>query len=230
MAQIPNLMVSDGSNFIRMRVRPLGNISWSEPSGNASLRTSRANPRQPVNADLGVERAENFGHQSIAHLPGSPERRGLSVSCLCNDQRVSTDRKPRRSVGTRTMFDVLKSFFRRPTLELKAADLKEVMEGRELLVSCRLPLTPGKGIRWIPQGYLHVYSDRVVWKGRGHSEATFCRGDWLVRMTPPTPVRSQWGIISLLNKSDSRIHQEMRVPTPDMDLIRAVLSDESTVP
>jgi hypothetical protein len=128
------------------------------------------------------------------------------------------------------MFDVFRNLYRPPTVEQKAVDLKDVLGGRELLVSCRLPLPPGKGIRMIPQGYLHVHRDRVVWKGRGHPETEFRRGDWLVRTTPSTAVRSQWGIISLLDKSDSRIHQEMRVPTSDVDLIRAVLSEESTVP
>ena len=128
------------------------------------------------------------------------------------------------------MLDVLKNLFRPPTAEQKAADLREVLDGRELLVSCRLPLPPGKGVRMVLQGHLHVYSDRVVWKGRGHPDETFHQGDWLVRTTPPTPVRSQWGIISLLKKSDSQIHQELRVPTPDMDLIRAVLSDDDTAP
>jgi hypothetical protein len=76
----------------------------------------------------------------------------------------------------------------------------------------------------VPQGHLHVHTDRVVWKGRGHPETEFRRGDWLVRTTPPTTGRSQWGIISLLDKSDSRVQQEMRVPMPDLDLIRTVLS------
>ena len=125
---------------------------------------------------------------------------------------------------------MLRNLFRPPTAEQKAADLKEVLNGRELLVSCRLPLPPGKGIRMVPQGHLHVYSDRVVWKGRGHLEATPRRGDWPIRTTPPTPMKAQWGIISLLNKSDSQIRQEMRVPTPDMDLIQAVLSGENTIP
>jgi hypothetical protein len=142
---------------------------------------------------------------------------------------MSNEIRPRRAAGTRTMLDVLKRLFRPPTAEKKAADLEEVLGGRELLVSCRLLLPRGKGIRRIPQGYLHVHSDRVVWKGRGHPKAAFRRGDWLIRTTPPTPVPAQWGIISLLNKSDSQIHQEMRVPTADMDLIRTILSDESTI-
>jgi hypothetical protein len=144
--------------------------------------------------------------------------------------RVGNDAGPRRAAGTRTMFDVLRHLYRAPTVEQKVADLKEVQDGRELLVSCRLSLPPGKGVRMVPQGYLHVHNDRVVWKGRGHPDIEFRRGDWLIRTTPPTPVRSQWGIISLLDKSDSRIHLEMRVPTPDVDLIKMVLSEASTVP
>ena len=128
------------------------------------------------------------------------------------------------------MVDVLRNLLRPPTAEQKSADLKEVQGGRELLVSCRLSLPSDNGIRVVPQGYLHVLSDRVVWKGRRHPEVTFRRGDWLVRTTPATEVKSQWGIIRLLNKSDSQIHQELGVPTPDIDLIRAVLSDETPVP
>ena len=114
-------------------------------------------------------------------------------------------------------------------MKQKAVDLKDVLGGANCW-SLAAFASPGKGIRMVPQGYLHVYRDRVVWKGRGHPETEFRRGEWLVRTTRPTPVRSQWGIISLLDKSDSRIHKEMRVPTPDVDLIRAVLSEESTVP
>ncbi len=127
------------------------------------------------------------------------------------------------------MFDVLRNLFRPPTEWQKAADLKEVLDGRELLVSCRLPPPPGKGIRMVPQGYLHVHKDRVIWRGRRHPDREFRQEDWLVRTTP-TATGSHWGIISLLDKSDSRIHQEMRVPTPDMDLIRTVLSDDSSLP
>ena len=47
---------------------------------------------------------------------------------------------------------------------------------------------------------------------------------------PTTPVKSQWGTVSLSNKSDPQIHQEFRVPTPDVDLIRAVLSEANTAP
>ena len=124
------------------------------------------------------------------------------------------------------MPDVLRNFFRAPTLEQKAADLNEVLNGRELLVACRLPVPPGKGIRLVPQGHLHVHKDRTVWIGRGHPEMTFQRGEWLVRTTPDPPAGSQWGIVSLLKKSDSQVHQELRVPMPDMDLIRSILSDD----
>lgn len=65
-------------------------------------------------------------------------------------------------------------------------------------------------------------------RGQRHEERSFTAED--VRTTPSTAVRRSGEIISLLDKSDSRIHQEMRVPTPDVDLIRAVLSEESTVP
>jgi hypothetical protein len=122
------------------------------------------------------------------------------------------------------MFDVVKNLFRPPTWEQKAADLSEVMEGRELLVTCRLPLPPGRGVRWIPQGHLNVYGDRVVWRGRHHSEMAFRRGEWLVRSSLTGPY-FRLGIISLTKKSDPQIHQELRIPTGDMDLIQAVLSD-----
>jgi hypothetical protein len=58
----------------------LGNISQSAPSVSASLKTSRENPRQPVNAGLGVERAEKFGLWSI---PSVTVRRadGIYESC-----------------------------------------------------------------------------------------------------------------------------------------------------
>jgi hypothetical protein len=62
MDQMPNQMGSDGSSFMRMPVRRFGNISRSEPSVSASLKTSRESPKQPVKAGLGVERVEEFGH------------------------------------------------------------------------------------------------------------------------------------------------------------------------
>jgi hypothetical protein len=58
--QMPNQMESDGSSFTRMPVRRLGNISQSEPSVSASLKSSHENPRKLVNAGLGAERAEEF--------------------------------------------------------------------------------------------------------------------------------------------------------------------------
>ena len=63
----------------------------------------------------------------------------LQAAPMKQSQRVNSDKKPRR-----------------------AADLQEVLDGRELLVSCRLPPPPGKGIRMVPLGYLHVYSDCVI--------------------------------------------------------------------
>jgi hypothetical protein len=125
--------------------------------------------------------------------------------------------------------DVLRNLFRPPTQQQRAADLKDVMDGRELLVTCRLPLPPGKGVRWVPQGHLHVFPDRIVWKGRHHPEMSFQRGEWLVRTTPTTPYL-KLGTVSLLNKSDPQKHQELRIPGGDMDLVRAVLSTEDTAP
>lgn len=122
------------------------------------------------------------------------------------------------------MFDMVKNLFWPPTRKQKAADLSEVMEGRELLVTCRLPLSPERGVRWVPQGHLHVYRDRVVWRGRHHPEMDFRRGEWLVRSNPSGPYL-RMGIIKLTKKSDPPIHQELRIPAGDMDLIRAVLSE-----
>jgi hypothetical protein len=123
------------------------------------------------------------------------------------------------------MLDVVRNLWRPPSEAQKATDVKEVLEGRELLVACRLPRPKAPGIHWVSQGYLHVFQDKVVWQGRHYPEMTFKRGEWWVRTTPNEPVVGQFGIVSLENKASPTIHQELRVPTPDLDLIRAVLSD-----
>jgi hypothetical protein len=71
---------------------------------------------------------------------------------------------------------------------------------------------PGEWIRMVPQGHLHIYRDHIVWKERGHPEVPFHRGEWKARTTPPAPASLRFSIGSLLSKSDSRVHQEMRVP------------------
>jgi hypothetical protein len=139
---------------------------------------------------------------------------------------VASSSKPRRAAGTRTSIDVLRNFFRPPTDAQKAADLADVQNGRELLVSARLLLPRRSGVHWIPQGHLHLFSDRAVWRGRGHSEMTFGRGEFFVRTTPHGQAYNAFGIVSLLSKADGQTHHEIRVPNPDLDLVRAVLSDE----
>lgn len=67
---------------------------------------------------------------------------------------MSQTMKPRRAAGTRTMPDVLGNFFRPPTAAQKAEDLREVLAGRELLVTCRLNTPHGSGVK--VGGYLRA--------------------------------------------------------------------------
>jgi hypothetical protein len=139
---------------------------------------------------------------------------------------VATPSKPRRAAGTRTSIDVLRNVFRPPTNTQKAADLADVRNGRELLVAARLLLPNRSGVHWVPQGHLHLFRDQAIWRGRGHPEMTFRRGEWFVRTTPHGQAHNKFGIVSFLSKIDSQTHHEIRVPNPDLDLVRAVLSDQ----
>lgn len=139
-------------------------------------------------------------------------------------RRMSEPRKPRRSAGTRTGFDVLRNLFRPPTDAQKATDLAEVRAGRELLVACRLPLPPGRKTGLIPQGKLHVFDDRVVCRVRNHPEVTFRRGEWTVTTTPRGRAYNQFGYVHLVSESDNALRYELRVPNPDLDLVRTVLA------
>jgi hypothetical protein len=123
------------------------------------------------------------------------------------------------------MFDVLRNLFRPPTGKQKAADLADVRSGRELLVAARLIVVPRPpGVHLIPQGYLHLFRDHAVWRGHHHPEMAFRRGEWFVRTTPRQDCGT-FGIVSFLSKADGQIHYEIRVPTPDLDLVESVLSD-----
>lgn len=55
-------------------------------------------------------------------------------------------------------------------------------------VSCLWPVAssclPGKGSTLVRQGCLHVFRDRVVWRGHGQPEMTFRRGEWVLRPDP----------------------------------------------
>ena len=125
------------------------------------------------------------------------------------------------------MLDVLRNFYRPPTPAQKAADLATVNAGGELLVACWLiPEPTGEHVRAYPHGHLHVFRDRIVWKGgRKHPDRTFLRGEWMVRISPPKNSFVKFGIVSLVNQSNTRDHQELRVPTPDLALVHAVMSD-----
>jgi len=54
---------------------------------------------------------------------------------------------------------------------------------------------------------------------------TFRRGEWYVRTTPQGQNSRGFGVVSFLSKADGRTHQEIRIPNPDLDLVRSVLSD-----
>jgi hypothetical protein len=124
------------------------------------------------------------------------------------------------------MLDVLRHMFRAPTSEQLARDLGEAMAGRELLVACRLP-APSTGVHWGPQGHLHVSRDRVVWRGRHHSEMTFLPGEWAVESLASAEHSIGFVLVRLVSVSDAAIHQEIRVPGPDVALLRGILSSTS---
>jgi hypothetical protein len=102
-----------------------------------------------------------------------------------------------------------------------------VKAGGELLVVCwLLPVPTGKPVRVYPHGHLHVFADRVVWKGgRRYPERTFIRGVWLCGARSSEYSLGKYGIVSLVNQQDTREHQEFRVPIPDLDLVRAVMGE-----
>lgn len=85
------------------------------------------------------------------------------------------------------------------------------------------------GIYWTPQGRFIVSSSTMMWKGSRLAnlpDVRFDKVDWIVRLTPQT----QWSwaakfvLVSLVNEHDRTIHHDFRIPTPDADLIAAVLN------
>jgi len=124
------------------------------------------------------------------------------------------------------MLDVLRNLFRPATPAQKLADLRFVESGGELLVSAMLVSAERrKGVHLRPQGTLHVTHDTAIWKGNRHlPELTFVKGDWIVRSTPSTGQSRQFDLVSLVKARDRNLHYEMRVPTPDVDLVKAVVS------
>ena len=73
----------------------------------------------------------------------------------------------RRSAGTRTFLDVIRSGFRGPTPESIAADHAALERGDELVVSCFLsgptPPYPGRP----KQGQLELWKGQVRWRASG---------------------------------------------------------------
>lgn len=131
---------------------------------------------------------------------------------------------PRRAAGTRTMFDVLRHLFRPPTAEQKAADVTTVTSGGELVVSCWLiPPPTGKRLRVYTHGDLHVFSDRVEFRARKGPHLSIGRDEWVTAPFPDGQPIGKYAHLSLVNRDDPRRHQELRVPSPDVDLIRTVI-------
>ena len=134
-------------------------------------------------------------------------------------------RRVRRAAGTRTMLDVLRNLYRPPTAAQKHADVEYVASGGELKVAARLvSAEKSSPVHWIPQGHLHVSKDAMTWKGSHHPDLFFAKGEWIARPPPSDGRRTQWSLISVVNNGDRIVHHEIRIPTPDVDLIVAAFS------
>ena len=133
----------------------------------------------------------------------------------------------RRASGTRTMLDVWRNLFRPPTAAQKQADLDLLHSGGELIVTATLSSArTHTGVHWVPQGYLHLKSEESTWKSiHKLPDLNFRKGNWIVRSTPQGSLASRVTIVSLVNRQDVSVHHEMRIPTPDLDLVLAALSD-----
>lgn len=126
------------------------------------------------------------------------------------------------------MLDVVRHAFLPPPAARKAADVEFVLGGGELLVSCWLvPARTGKLVAGLPHGLLHVFRDRVVWEGsRRQPELTFDKSEWFVRPSSLRKAHGKFALISIINRVDLRVHQEIRVPAPDEELVRAIMGRE----
>lgn len=121
------------------------------------------------------------------------------------------------------MLDVIRNLYRPPTTAQKKVDIEYVASGGELKVAARVISSERKsGVHWIPQGHLYVLSDAMTWKGRHHSDLFFAKGEWIVRGPPSDGRGYQWSLISLVNIENPGVHHEIRVPTPDVDLVASV--------
>lgn len=131
----------------------------------------------------------------------------------------------RRAAGTRTMPDVIRNLYRPPTPAQKAADLEYLATGWTLKVAALLvSAKKNSGVHWIPQGYLYLSRDMLIWKGSHHPELPFAKGEWIARPPPPDNRWTKSSLISLVSNNDHSIHYEQRIPTPDVDLVVAAFS------
>jgi hypothetical protein len=140
------------------------------------------------------------------------------------DLVASSKLKPRRSAGTRTALGVLRHLFRPPTPVQKSADLEYVASGGELIVSALLVSARKRtGVHWLPRGHLHLNRTTATWRGKHKfPDLTFSEGDWIVRSNPPD-TSARFALVSFVNEWDRGVHYELRIPTPDLQLLVGVV-------
>ena len=133
----------------------------------------------------------------------------------------------RRAVGTRTATNVLRHFFKAPTLAQKANDIDFMESGGELIVAAvLLQSKKTSGVHWLPQGLLHVTKDSVIWKGRRRvhlPDIPFPSGEWHVKSNSQDAHGASQVPISVESTAEPIRHYGFRVPAPDVELLRAAL-------
>jgi hypothetical protein len=77
---------------------------------------------------------------------------------------VTGEPKPQRSAGTRTLRDVLKALFRRPTSAQVQSDLDALQLGESRSVSCFLRASFGPYPRRVRQGMLDLTKSSAEWR------------------------------------------------------------------
>jgi hypothetical protein len=139
---------------------------------------------------------------------------------------VVDQHKPKRSAGTRTMFDVLRGMAKGSMDQQKAADLEAVKRGEERLVRCYLKPGENESRRHWKPGYLRVSLAGLRWDGssRRWKSVVLAAGQWATRLRKADRedrVYKSFGIITC-----DRDHEqyEIGVPRSDVDLCVYILN------
>lgn len=126
---------------------------------------------------------------------GSGQIGGRHQANVRHHSMVTREPKPRRSAGTRTMTDILKALFRRPTSAQSQGDVEALQLGEGRRVSCFLRASFGPYPRKVRQGTLDLSPPIARWRpfwSLRRRPLTIASRIESVTMRPPGP--DEWNV------------------------------------